>query len=96
MTARTDQTAAEMWAVVKLSSSQIPAQGGDKIPVVELLEPKLGSLSPSATPVQDVAPSAGTLSAVIANRPFPVMAGSLVVPSTWGAKIRLGPVVREP
>ena len=71
----------------------------DKILVVELLEPKLGSLSSSATPaqnVQDVPPSAETLSVVIADRPFPVTAGSLVVPSTWGAKIWLGPVVREP
>lgn len=81
---------------MKLSSSRIPTKGEVKIVAVELLEPKLGSLSPSATPVQDVPPSAGTLSAVAANRPFPVTAGPLVVPSTWGAKIRLGPVVREP
>lgn len=39
--------------------------------VVELPEPKLDSLSSSATPVQDVPPSAETLSAVIANKPFP-------------------------
>lgn len=82
--------------MAKLSSSQSPTQGLDKILVVELLEPKLDSLPSSTTPVQDVPPSAETLSTVIANTPFSVTAGSLVVPSTWGAKIRLGPVVREP
>lgn len=85
-----------MWALAELSSSQNPTQGEDKILAVELLEPKLDSLPSSTTPVQDVPPSAETTSAVIANRPFPVTAGPLVVPSTWGAKIRLGPVVREP
>lgn len=96
VTGRMNQAAAERWAAAKLSSSQIPTQGSDKMLVVELPEPKLGSLSSSATLVQGVPPSAETLSAVIANKPLPVMSGPLVVPSTWGAKIRLGPVVREP
>lgn len=71
MTGSTNQTVAERWAAAKLSSSQIPTQGSDKMLVVELPEPKLESLSSSATPVQDVPPSAETLSAVIANKPFP-------------------------
>lgn len=62
---------------------------------MELLEPKLDSLSSSATQVQDVPPSAETLSSVTADLPS-ITAGSLVVPSAWSAKIRLGPVVREP
>lgn len=86
--------------MAKLSSSQNPTQGEDKILVVELLVPKLDSLPSSATPVQDVPPSAETLSAVIAKRPFFLSHGRFfgcaVHLGCWGAKIRLGPVVREP
>lgn len=74
MTARRDQTAAGragLGGAVELSGSE---PGGEQILVMELLEPKLEpkleSLSSPATQVQDIPPSAETLSSVIADDPF--------------------------
>lgn len=82
VTATTNQTAAERWALAELSSSQIPTQGVRKDSCRGAARAQACLPVLVRDPGPDVQLRAGTLSSVIANRPFAVMAGSLVVQST--------------